>query len=92
MSADSTCHYKGHGFDPRSRKIPRAVEQPRPRATTSEAVLQLTKPECLEQPALGNKRSRQDEQPEHQIKLTTAREKPVSNDEYPAQPKTDKVE
>ena len=46
----------GHGFEPWTRKIPRAAEQLSPCATTTE-------PACLE-PVLRNKRSHRNEEPE----------------------------
>ena len=36
---ESACQCRGHRFEPRSGKIPRAVEQLNPRATTTEPVL-----------------------------------------------------
>ena len=59
-----------HAFDPWSGKIPRALEQPSPCATSTEPVLycpfatQLLKPKCLE-PVLLNKRSHRHEKPAH---------------------------
>ena len=38
-SWESACQYWGHGFDPWSRKIPQAVEQLNPCATTTEPAL-----------------------------------------------------
>ena len=35
----SACQCRGHGFEPWSRKIPHAVEQLSPCATTTEPVL-----------------------------------------------------
>ena len=58
------------GFDPWSRKIPRATEQLSLGTTTKEAFLlrahrpQLLKPTCLET-ALHHKRSHHDEKPMH---------------------------
>ena len=54
---ESTCQCRGHGFKPWSRKIPHAVEQLSPCATTTE-------PTCLE-PVLRNTRSHRNEKPAH---------------------------
>ena len=51
-SLESACHFRGHGFDPWSRKIPHAVEQLSLCATTAE-------------PVLWNKRSYHNEKPAH---------------------------
>ena len=54
---ESACQCRGHGFEPWSGKIPHAVEQLGPWATTTEPV-------CLE-PVLRNKRGRNSERPAH---------------------------
>ena len=54
---ESACQCRGHGFEPWSGKIPHAVEQLGPWATTTE-------PACLE-PVLCNKRGRDSERPAH---------------------------
>ena len=54
---ESACQCRGHGFVPRSGKIPHAAEQLGPWATTTE-------PACLE-PVLRNKRGRDGERPAH---------------------------
>ena len=68
----NTCQCRGHGFDPWSRKIPYAMEQISPCATTTEPVchnywdrmLKLLKPVWLE-PVLCNKKSHCNEKPMH---------------------------
>ena len=66
------CQCRGHGFEPRSGKIPPAVEQLGPWATTTE-------PARLE-PVLRNKRGHDSERPAHCNKewppLATTRESP----------------
>ena len=52
---ESACQCRGHGFEPWSGKIPHAVEQLSPCATTTE-------PACLE-PVLRNKRGCDSERP-----------------------------
>ena len=54
---ETACQCRGHGFEPWSGKIPHAVEQLSPCATTTEPVR-------LE-PVLRNKRSHRDEKPTH---------------------------
>ena len=54
---ESACQYRGHGFKPRSGKIPHALEQLGPWATIAE-------PARLE-PVLRNKRGHDSERPAH---------------------------
>ena len=54
---ESACQCRGHGFEPRSGKIPHAAEQLGPWATAAE-------PACLE-PVLRNKRGRDSERRAH---------------------------
>ena len=66
---ESICQCRGHMFDPWSRKIPHAVEQLSPCATTTEPVLwsqqaTTTEAACLE-PVLRSKRSHCNEKPMH---------------------------
>ena len=69
---ESACQCRGHGFKPWSRKIPHAVEQLGPWATTTEPV-------HLE-PVLRNKRGRDSERPAHRDEewppLAASRESP----------------
>ena len=69
---ESACQCRGHGFEPRSGKIPHAAEQLSPCATTTE-------PARLE-PVLRNKRGRDSERPAHRDEgwspLATTRESP----------------
>ena len=69
---ESTCQCRGHGFEPWSGKIPHAVEQLGPWATTTE-------PARLG-PVLRNKRGRDSERPAHRDEerppLATTRESP----------------
>ena len=69
---ESTCQCRGHGFKPWSGKIPHAVEQLGPWATTTE-------PACLES-VLCNKRGRDSERPAHRDEewppLAATRESP----------------
>ena len=69
---ESACQCRGHGFEPWPGKIPHAVEQLGPWATTTE-------PARLE-PVLRNKRGRDGERPVHHDEewppLATTRESP----------------
>ena len=69
---ESACQCRGHGFEPWSGKIPHAVEQLGPWATTTE-------PARLE-PVLRNKRGRDSERPTHRDEewppLAATRESP----------------
>ena len=69
---ESACQCRGHGFEPWSEKIPHAVEQLGPWATTTE-------PARLE-PVLRNKRGRDNEKPVHRDEewppLAATRESP----------------
>ena len=69
---DSACQCRGHGFEPRSGKIPHAAEQLGPWAT-------ITEPARLE-PVPRNKRGRDSERPAHRDEawppLATTRESP----------------
>ena len=56
---ESACQCRGHGFEPWSGKIPHAVEQLGPWATTTE-------PAHLE-PVLRNKRGHDSERPAHRV-------------------------
>ena len=71
---ESACRCGGHGFEPWSGKIPHAVEQLGPWATTTE-------PAHLE-PVLLNKRGRDSERPTHRDEewppLATTRESPCT--------------
>ena len=69
---ESACQCRGHGFEPRSGKIPHAAEQLGPWDTTTEpARLELV---------LGNKRGRDSERPAHRDEewppLAATRESP----------------
>ena len=78
---ESACQCRGHGFEPWSGKIPHAVEQLGPWATTTE-------PARLE-PVFCNKRGRDSEWPVHRDEvwppLAATREKPLHR--RPTQPK-----
>ena len=69
---ESACQCRGHGFEPRSGRIPHAAEQLGPWATTTE-------PARLE-PVLRNKRGRDGERPAHRDEewppLAATRESP----------------
>ena len=69
---ESACQCRGHGFEPRSGKIPHAMEQLSPWATIAE-------PAHLE-PVLHNKRGRDSERPAHRDEewppLAATRESP----------------
>ena len=71
---ESACQRRGHGFEPWSGKIPHAVEQLGPWATTTE-------PACLE-PVLHNKRGHDGERPAHHDEewplLVATRERPCT--------------
>ena len=47
---DSICQRRGHGFNPRSRKIPHALEQLSPCATTTEACVSRARAPQQEKP------------------------------------------
>ena len=66
---ESACQCRGHGFDPWSGKIPRAVERlslcaPNTEPVSHNYVLQLLKPAHLE-PVLRNRRGHSSEEPPH---------------------------
>ena len=81
---ESACQCRGHGFEPWSGKIPRAVEQLGPWATTTE-------PARLE-PVPHNKRVRDDEGPAHHDEEwpppLLQLERALARSEDPTQPKT----
>ena len=64
---ESTCQCREHGFNPWSRKIPHAVEQLSPCATTAEPECHNKRNHCNEKPAHVNK---------EQLLLAATRESP----------------